>query len=325
MAAMTGLRQRSADVSVSPQSSRSAGASVRNSATSPPALKALPPAPRTTMTRTVSSPSRTWKIPGNSLRMATVIVFIFGWRSIQIVATGPFRSTRRNSLTRRSSWGPRMAPRPPTLGHAAAQPWRASRVVPLGAWLEPCVLAVAQQAAQNLTRGRLRNLAHEDDASWPLERGQVARLAAVRVDRRRRQAVSPRHDEGDHALAPPRVRLADDRDVGDVRMPREHVLHLHRVDVLAAADDHVVDATGDVELTVRVDPSHVAREVPAVAQRPPVGVGPPPVAGEGLLRGEARDDLAFLAGLHHLLGADAPLGRRDDDADGRVQAGPARA
>jgi hypothetical protein len=30
--------------------------------------------------------------------MATVIVFIFAWRSIQIVATGPRRSTLMNSL-----------------------------------------------------------------------------------------------------------------------------------------------------------------------------------------------------------------------------------
>ena len=76
MAAITGLRQRSADVSVSPHCSRSAGASVRNSATSPPALNALPPAPRTISTRTASSASSSRKIAGNSFRMATVIVFI---------------------------------------------------------------------------------------------------------------------------------------------------------------------------------------------------------------------------------------------------------
>src|SRR5438128_12121592 len=98
MAAITGLRQRSAEVSVSAHSSRAAGASVRNSDTSPPALKALPPAPRTTTARTAASASRPAKIPGNSLRMATVIVFIFAWRSIQIVATAPVRSTLRKPL-----------------------------------------------------------------------------------------------------------------------------------------------------------------------------------------------------------------------------------
>src|SRR5437667_1345642 len=100
MAAMTGFRHRSAAVSVSPHSSRSAGASVRNSATSPPALNALPPAPLTTMTRTPSSASSPPKMAGNSFRMATVSVFIFGCRSIQRVATAPVRSTRRNSLMR---------------------------------------------------------------------------------------------------------------------------------------------------------------------------------------------------------------------------------
>ena len=98
MAAMTGFRQRSAEVSVSPHSSRSAGASVRNSATSPPALKALPPAPRITITRTLSSASSEPKMPGNSLRMATVMVFIFACRSIHTVAMAPLRSTRRKSV-----------------------------------------------------------------------------------------------------------------------------------------------------------------------------------------------------------------------------------
>jgi hypothetical protein len=49
-------------------------------------------------TRTPSSPSRSRKIPGNSWRMATVMVFIFGCRSIHSVAIGPAFSTRRNSL-----------------------------------------------------------------------------------------------------------------------------------------------------------------------------------------------------------------------------------
>src|SRR6266571_3241704 len=98
IAAITGFRHRSAAERVSPHSSRSAGASVRNSDTSPPALNALPPAPRIMITRTPSSASSPAKSPGNSLRIATVIVFIFGWRSIQIVATAPVRSTLRKPL-----------------------------------------------------------------------------------------------------------------------------------------------------------------------------------------------------------------------------------
>src|SRR5439155_7140749 len=36
------------------------------------------------------------------------------------------RHERRFAVTHRSSWGPRMAPRPPTLGRTPAKPWRAS-------------------------------------------------------------------------------------------------------------------------------------------------------------------------------------------------------
>src|SRR5438874_10024220 len=207
MAATTGLRNRSAEVSVSPHCSRSAGASVRNSATSPPALKALPPAPRTTTTRTPSSASRPAKIAGNSFRMATVIVFIFGWRSIQSVATGPLRSTRRNSLT--------LAPRN------------------LSADLH--VLAVPQQPPQDLARRGLGNFAHEHDAPRSLERCQLGGAAAERVEGLDGEAAALRHDERDHALTPFVIRLADHRDIAHVGMARQHVLDLHRMNVLAAA------------------------------------------------------------------------------------------
>src|SRR5262245_22563256 len=198
MAAMTGLRQRSAEVRVSPHSSRSAGASVRNSATSPPALKALPPAPRTTTTRTASSASSAAKIPGNSLRIATVMVFIFGWRSIHSVATGPRRSTRRNSLTCLA-----------LPGVAAARSWR-----------DFGVLAVPQQAAQDLARCGLGNLAHEHDAPRALERREIGRRQTKRVERLECQPRALRHDEGHDPLAQPLIWLAHHRHVGDAGMAR---------------------------------------------------------------------------------------------------------
>ena len=108
-------------------------------------------------------------------------------------------------------------------------------------------------------------------------------------------------------------------------MAGEHVLDLDRMDVLAAADDHVVDATGDPEIAVRVDPAHVAGEVPALAQRLRVGVGTLPVPGERLVRVEARDDLALDARRGDLVGPDAPLGAGDDDPERRVDSGPSRA
>ena len=263
IAAITGFRQRSADVSVSPHSSRSAGASVRNSATSPPALNALPPAPLITTTRTHSSASSPAKMPGNSFRMATVIVFIFGCRSIQRVATAPRRSTRKNSLM--SS--------------------------------DLHVAAVAQQTAQDFARGGLGNLAHEDDAPGPLEVGQVGAVEAVPVERL--AAVEARGTAGttNATTRSPHFSsgspmTATSRTCG---MPRQDLLDLHGMDVLAAADDHVVDATETKRSPVVVDIAHVAGEVPAVAERLGVGVGTVPVAGECLVRVQAGDDLALLA------------------------------
>src|SRR5215813_5523562 len=194
---MTGLRKRSADVSVSPHISRSAGASVRNSATSPPALKALPPAPRTITTRTASSASSEAKMPGNSLRIATVIVFIFGWRSIHSVATGPVRSTRRNSLTCLAL----------------------SSVASPGSSCDCGVLAIAQQTAQDLAGCRLGNLPHEDDTPRPLEGREIGRGQTERVQRLERQRRILCDHERDDALAEPLIGLAHHRHVADIGMP----------------------------------------------------------------------------------------------------------
>ena len=133
------------------------------------------------------------------------------------------------------------------------------------------------------------------------------------------------HDEGHHTLAPFFVGLADHRHVLHAGVAGQHVLDLDRVDVLAAADDHVVDAPGNPEVTLGVDPAHVAREVPALAQRPSVGVRTVPVSRERLVRFEARDDLALDAGLGDLVGPDAPLGAGGNDPERRVDPGPARA
>jgi hypothetical protein len=77
-------------------------------------------------------------------------------------------------------------------------------------------------------------------------------------------------------------------------MAGEHVLDLERMDVLAAGDDHVVDATLDPEVAVLVDPAGVAGVVPAVPNRLLVGVRTVPVADESLVRGEVNCDLAVL-------------------------------
>jgi hypothetical protein len=62
------------------------------------------------------------------------------------------------------------------------------------------------------------------------------------VEGLRRQRAR-RHDEGHHPLAPLLVGLADHRHVLHGGVTGEHVLDLDRMDVLAATDDHVVDAS----------------------------------------------------------------------------------
>ena len=78
-------------------------------------------------------------------------------------------------------------------------------------------------------------------------------------------------------------------------MAHEPLLDLERVHVLAARDDHVVDAADEIEVAVGVELPEIAREVPAVPDLPRIGVGPLPVAREGLVAGERAGDLPDLA------------------------------
>ena len=70
---------------------------------------------------------------------------------------------------------------------------------------------------------------------------------------------------GDHragALALLRVGQADDRDVADLGVGVEHVLDLLGADVLALADDDVLEPAGDGDVAVGVDVAQVARAEP---------------------------------------------------------------
>src|SRR3954468_7997180 len=82
-----------------------------------------------------------------------------------------------------------------------------------------------------------------------------------------------------HALAPDVVWHADDSNLHDAGMGGEGVLHLDRVDVLAAGHDHVVDAVDELEVAVLVESAEVAGEVPAVAEHLRGRVRVVPVAG----------------------------------------------
>ena len=128
-----------------------------------------------------------------------------------------------------------------------------------------------------------------------------------------------RDDDGVHPLAPLLVGHADHRGRGDGRVLGEHVLHLDRVHVLAAGDDHVLDPVGDVDEAVVVHVAAVAGVHPAAAQRLGGLLGPVPVA-EHHVAAAAHDLADRAAGDLDVVGADdAHLGVRHGAA-GRAAA-----
>ena len=135
------------------------------------------------------------------------------------------------------------------IGHALTSSSRSSR-----RRIFPAAL-LGSTSTKRYSRGRLKR-ASEDARQYAssLVRGRGA------------------DDDRDDALPQALVRRPHDRDLADTGTPRQHVLHLERVDVLAARDDHVVDPSVDPEVAVLVQVARVARVVPAVADRLRVGV-----------------------------------------------------
>src|SRR5579862_1305654 len=77
-------------------------------------------------------------------------------------------------------------------------------------------------------------------------------------------ALAQHHPGGD-LLAPPLVRDAGDRGLGHRRVGFEHDLHLARVDVQPAGDDHLLGPAADAQVPGRrVDRPNVAGAEPAV-------------------------------------------------------------
>ena len=101
-----------------------------------------------------------------------------------------------------------------------------------------------------------------------------------------------------HRLAPLLVGDADDGAVAHRRVGPDHLLDFARVDVEAAADDHVLLAVGDVEVAVGVEVADVAGVQPAVDDR---------------LRGLVR---RLVVALHHEVAAHADLAGRARRQDG---------
>ena len=154
----------------------------------------------------------------------------------------------------------------------------------------------AQHVLADLARGGARQLVHQHDDLGGLlpggpGRGEVGPgLLDVEGEPR-----AGDHDRAD-ALAQRRVRDGDHRHVRHRRVGDQQVLDFLGRDVLAAADDDVLEPVGDGQAPAGVDPPDVPGPEPAAGQergRVQRRVG---VAGEQL--GAAGEDLALLAVGH---------------------------
>ena len=92
-------------------------------------------------------------------------------------------------------------------------------------------------------------------------------VANARRSARATSASPARHDDRADALAHHPFLDPDDGDVGDGGVLVEHRLHLHAVDVLAAADHDVLQPVDDVQEPLGVDVADVAGVEPSVAER----------------------------------------------------------
>ena len=121
-------------------------------------------------------------------------------------------------------------------------------------------------------------------------------------------------DDGRHALAPVRVLQSEHDGVGDRGVLVENVFDLARVDILTAADDHVLEAAGHGDVAARVHLAEVTGVQPAVGvDRGGRRLGHVQVLDHPLVATCA--DLTFATDRHRL-----PGGVEDGDVD--VPQGP---
>ena len=77
-------------------------------------------------------------------------------------------------------------------------------------------------------------------------------------------ALAVEFEDGVHALAEFRIGQADDDAGAHVGMRRHRGLDLGRIDVGAAAQDHVGEAVAEIEIAVGIEPADIAERFPAV-------------------------------------------------------------
>src|SRR3712207_6518775 len=126
--------------------------------------------------------------------------------------------------------------------------------------------SLAQEPAHNLAGARLGERVGEAYLVGAGECPDLLRDVAAQLLLQlvRGLALAFERDEGDDALAFQLVGAADDRGLRDRLVRDQSALDLHRPQAVARDVNHVGHATHDPEVSVRVAPRAVAREVDAV-------------------------------------------------------------
>src|SRR6478735_1420484 len=169
----------------------------------------------------------------------------------------------------------------------------------------------------DLAGDRHRVLVDDLDVARDLVVGELAGAELAQGLGGERRGAVLHADPRAQLLAVLLVRDADDLGVEDVGVGVEELLDLARVDVLAAADDHVLDAAGDLDVAVIVHDADVAGVHPAVLDGLGRLVGLLPVAEHhGVALGHELPGLAARQGLAGHRVGDLDLEVRPDPADG---------
>src|SRR6266849_8347281 len=120
----------------------------------------------------------------------------------------------------------------------------------------------AERIAIDLIGSCKRQFGHENDATRMLVGGRVVERETLDLILSQSCARSE-HDKGERLLALDLVRHRHDTGLHDVVVPLEHALDLARIEVLAAAHEHVVCAANERVSASRVTAKDVPRLVPA--------------------------------------------------------------
>src|SRR4051812_25129358 len=129
--------------------------------------------------------------------------------------------------------------------------------------LEALLEDPADFAAVDLVGARERQLLHQEDDARMRESRAVLEAVALQRFRLERRA-GPRHDRSDRRQAFHAVRMRHDCRVDDVGVADQQVLDVLRIDVLAAAREHVVDSAAKKVKPLLVHAEEVASLQPAV-------------------------------------------------------------